>query len=629
MPSEWAPLRAVAINLLLVLLLYAVLRWVFFAYNQTAFPDLSVGEKVRMSLIGLRFDLPPLLYFNSLYILLALLPTGFRQRPLYQAFLKLIFLLGNALALGLEMASIPYFPYSARRLIRSDFSIWSESLNLTAAYLQDFWALVVLFVLLMGLLFVAYRSVGKKEGPVRPLVQWAILLGTISLSIIGIRGGVQLRPIMPLTAAQYYEDARLGPLLSNTGLSVLFSLGQQQLEDPRFLTDQELDARFDLRREASARGGEMRKDNVVLIVLESFSQEYIGRFNKGPSHTPFLDSLLGEGYHTRWGLANGMRSTHGIVAISSSVPSLMDSPLMMSTYQANAVESIASLLGRKGYRSAFFHGANPGSMALEKFASWTGFEAFYDREDYEQVRGGADYDGNWGIWDEDFFDFTCQELSSFEEPFVGLLFSLTSHHPYKVPEEFRLRYPEMDEVRRSILYTDQALAKFFQQARQQDWFDRTLFVITADHLGRIVGGSPYLNSLGFFRIPILFYHPAAEICGDSTRVIQQIDLMPSVLDWLGYDEPYFAFGQSCFDSLSTPSAYMLHDGLYQIVDSTHLYQSNFKDLEKLYRYVDDPYLQRDLSPHQEQPKAALRKKLQAVVQRHHRAMIHNELQLRK
>lgn len=607
----------------MVLLCYAGLRWLFYGLNQSAFPGLGWGEGLRLALIGIRFDLVPLLYFNSLYILLALLPWRSRTKVPYQKMLKVLFLCSNGLALGLELLSIPYFRFSARRLIRSDFGLWSKSMNLTGAYLADFWYLLLTFIFLLSVLYRWYKPAVRSNGLQKLPYQLGIFAMTALLVVLGIRGGVQLRPLMPITATRYVNDQRLAPLLSNSGLSILFSIGQGQLKEPDFVDEARLAHYFPRFRQYASNGGGPT-ENVVFIVLESFSQEYVGLFNDGPSYTPFLDSLLQAGYYSRNGLANGMRSTHGIVAISSSIPSLMEDPLMFSTYQGNRAEGIASILAQKGYGSAFFHGANPGSMALEKFAHLTGYDHFYDRDDYEKAHGPADYDGHWGIWDDPFFQYTAHQLNTFEEPFVSLLFSLTSHHPYKVPEAYARQYPEVPPIWRSIQYTDTALANFFRTARQMPWFERTLFVITADHLGKIVGGSPYLNSLGFFRIPILFYHPSKQLSGDTNRVISQIDLMPSVLDYLDYSEAFPAFGQSCFDTLAPAYGYMFHNGLYQIVDSAYLYQTDFRDAQYLFHHPTDPGLVHDRKLEQAEVAGAMDERLRAAVQRHHRGMVRNE-----
>src|SRR5690606_25680861 len=87
----------------------------------------------------------------------------------------------------------------------------------------------------------------------------------------------------------------------------------------------------------------------------------------------------------------------------------------------------------------------------------------------------------WGIWDEPFMQFMANELNQFQQPFFAGFFSLSSHHPYKVPPQYQGKFPKAPlPVQEPIRYTDYALRQFFQTAAQMPWVNNTLFVICAD-----------------------------------------------------------------------------------------------------------------------------------------------------
>ena len=124
-----------------------------------------------------------------------------------------------------------------------------------------------------------------------------------------------------------------------------------------------------------------------------------------------------------------------------------------------------------------------------------------------------------------------------------------------------------------IGYTDYALKRFFETAKTKDWYKNTLFVITADHT-TIITNPEYLNARGIYEIPIMFYHRSdSTLTGVSNVMMQQIDILPSVLSYLGVKDDYFAFGKDIFNTTDAEN-YVINycpDG-YQIYKDSLLLQ---------------------------------------------------------
>lgn len=286
---------------------------------------------------------------------------------------------------------------------------------------------------------------------------------------------------------------------------------------------------------------------------------------------------------------------------------------------------LARSLDEKGYYSAFFHGAENGSMGFEAFARATGFKDYYGRTEYNadtRYQGDKDFDGTWAIWDEPFLQFYCDKMSEFKQPFVTALFTASSHHPYVVPETYKKKFPEEGlPIHKCIRYTDHALKRFFEKASRQPWFKNTVFVLTSDHTNQS-DHAEYQTSIGGFRVPILFYFPGnPDLKGRIEAISQQIDIMPTVLGYLGYDKPYFSFG--C-DLLHTPPAQTYAvcylDGIYQYLKGDFLLQFDGEHVIGMYNFRKDLMLQYNLVgkiPVQ----GVMERELKAIIQQYMQRML--------
>lgn len=611
------------VYLLIVYGLFSLCRLAFFSVNQSSFPATSGLELGSIFLAGLRFDTSAIVYINALFILSFLLPFSFRNNKIYRNLQFFLFLFFNFFALLLELIDVGFFSYSFKRSASSDLTMIANSFQLTPRYLLDYWYLMLLFFLIIAAIFFLYQKVRlpQPSSPAPLLSQLFVFLVGIPILILAARGGWQLRPLSPIVSTEYVSDMRLAPLVSNTTLNIIFSTQQRILKVPPYFSADALDKHYPISI-SPALQDTMRQKNVVVIVLESFGEEQVGYFNPGKkSNTPFLDSLLSLGWMPQQGLANGLRSTQGIVAITTGIPSLMEDPLMFSAYQSNRLPGLAHYLKAKGYQTGFFHGCNPGSMQFESFAQLSGFEHFYDKTEYNNE---ADYDNNWGIWDIPFFQFFAQTIDAYEKPFLGLIFSLTSHHPYAVEASFAQQYPDMAPVERSYLYTDAALRAFFDTIKTKDWYSETVFLLTADHVGPNKsqdGNTKYSR----YQIPICIFDPNADRKLPPQPLMQQVDILPSLLDYIGYDAPYSSFGQSVFDTLSPRYSAVFAEGLYQLSDQQHLLLFDGQQSTALYNHQTDLKLERNLVKKEKAVQERMEIRIKAMIQRHHEGMVRNRL----
>jgi phosphoglycerol transferase MdoB-like AlkP superfamily enzyme len=215
----------------------------------------------------------------------------------------------------------------------------------------------------------------------------------------------------------------------------------------------------------------------------------------------------------------------------------------------------------------------------------------------------------------------ADEMSSVNGPFFTTLFTLSSHHPYSIPAQYSGKFkPGSLPIHISIRYADYALKKFFEYAEQQKWYSNTLFVITADHTA-LTEKQFYMNRQGMYAIPLLFFSPSDTLIRKEIKTTQQIDILPSVLSYLNYDEDYFAYGQSIFDSTRTGFAINYLNDSYQWIEDNHAFILNDGTQNEFYQFEDvseNSLLTRSDS-------AAIHLKLNAFLQQFTSSLIHNKM----
>ena len=367
----------------------------------------------------------------------------------------------------------------------------------------------------------------------------------------------------------------------------------------------------------------LEQKNVVVFILESFSKEYFGYFNHDldsgtyQGYTPFLDSLAAHSLTFPLSLATGRKSIDAMPSVLSSIPMII-SPYILTPYSTDEVSSLASYLGKKGWQTGFFHGAPNGSMGFQAYSRSCGFDAYYGKDEYNN---NDDYDGYWAIWDEEFLQFYGRTMSSMQEPFMTAVFTATSHHPFQVPERYEGVFPEgTHPLHRCIGYTDYALRRFFAYAKTQPWYGNTLFVLTADHTN-VLTHPEYTTDKGRYEVPIIFFDPQMDEAvrtRERNYPVAQTDILPSVLEYIGYDEPYFAFGQSVILSdKKEPYVVNYNNPVYQIFSDSLLLQFDGKEVTGLYNFQQDRLLQQNLKERIEEPEPqAMLRYLQATVQQY-------------
>lgn len=620
------PVRIIILiqKLFLLIFIYQLFRILFFTFNYSYFPGTSFSDFISICLYGIRFDLSAIMLTNIALIALHLIPLPFFYNLNFQRFLKVLFYIINIPAFLFNCIDLAYYQYTLKKTTWDVFttvSLGEDFMNLLPQMIKDFWYVLLIFLTLILITEILYRRIKTSAyfGKENLLSSLASFIFFSSLTVVGARGGLQLRPLSILSAAQSATPQNVS-LVLNTTFTLIKSVKSSELTEVNFFEKDNVSELYNTKHFFEKEKA-FRNLNVVIIILESFSNEFIGSANdKG--FTPFLDSLSKESLVLRNSYANGRKTIEGIPAIIAGIPQLMNNPYITSAYSSNKFQSIANILKSKDYNTSFYHGGTNGTMGFDNFTKMAGFDHYFGRTEYANDK---DFDGKWGIFDEDFFQFFAKNLNNTPQPFFSCFFSLSSHHPYIIPEKHRNKFKEgLLPIHKCIRYTDYALQSFFAQASKMSWFENTLFIITADHTTP-AAESFYQNRVGMYSIPIILYNKNSDLKGTSYITSQQIDILPSVLDYLNYDREFFSFGKSIFDSTETHFAFNYLNGIYQIISDDYCLQFDGVQSIGLYNYARDSSLSNNLINTDIKKKIFLEERLKAVIQTYNYSMIHNEL----
>ena len=262
-------------------------------------------------------------------------------------------------------------------------------------------------------------------------------------------------------------------------------------------------------------------------------------------------------------------------------------------------------------------------MGFDEFCNIAGIQHYYGLNEYV---GPKAFDGNWGIYDEEFLQYYAKELDKLPKPFFSTVFTLSSHHPYSIPAKYKNMFLNSpNELVRAIRYADYALGKFFQTISKAPWYKNTLFIFSADHTAK-EQSELYGTRAGIFRIPIVYFHPGdTTLHGVSARITQQADIMPSLMDYLGINTPFVAFGSSIFSNKDNGYAVNFLGGIYQYFQGNYMLSFDGEKTIGLYDISKDKLLKNNLLKDSRDIAAPMETKLKAMIQQYNYRLLNNKM----
>tara|TARA_B100000900_G_scaffold264703_1_gene225842 strand:- start:1181 stop:3013 length:1833 start_codon:yes stop_codon:yes gene_type:complete len=548
-------------RIVILLILYSISRIYLFYNNFDSFYPVKILEFLE----GIRFDLSAIIYINIPLFLLLLSPLNFKSKKKFKLLINIIFYITNIPFLILNNIDIEYYKFTQKRST-SDFiqlmQLGTDINNLIPIYLKKFWPISI-FTLIQIWIILRIKEIPN----IKPLNNFKnisnsflVFLFSASLLVIGARGGIQLKPINPINAGEL-SNSKNSNLILNTPFCLLQSINKNELEKLNYYEKNEKNSYYNNLIDKT--NSNLTRKNIVILIMESYSKEFIGFYNES-GFTPFLDSLMKYSLVFTNAYANGVKSIDALPAIISSIPPLMNDPFITSNYAQNKFNSLPSLLKIENYSTSFFHGGTRGTMGFYSYCKKAGYENYYGKEEFNDEEFS---DGVWGIYDKPFFEFFHQKLNKQNEPFFSTFFSLSSHLPFTLPKEYlkKNKIKKKIDIRETILYTDNAMSNFFHLAKKEPWFKNTLFIITADHTSPYSYNKKYKNKVGRYAIPLIIFSGDSLMQGTNNKIVQQIDIMPSILEIINFNKKYFTFGKSMINGSDWAICY--RSGKYQLISN--------------------------------------------------------------
>ncbi|WP_284652174.1 LTA synthase family protein [Flavobacterium terrisoli] len=305
-------------------------------------------------------------------------------------------------------------------------------------------------------------------------------------------------------------------------------------------------------RTIKSNAAELHK-NVVLITVESLSEEFMTEYGNEKHITPFLDSLAQQSLQFTNLYAVGNRTVRGLEAVTLCLPPSAAESVVKRRDNKNKF-STGNIFKQKGYAVKYLYGGDAYFDNMGDFFGGNGYQVI-DKKTFEPNE--ITFANIWGVCDEDMYNKAIKEMnqeSQQNRPFFNHIMTVSNHRPFTFPEG-KIDISGTAKSRNGgVKYTDYALKQFFKIAQNQSWFKNTVFVIVADHCASSSGKTEL--PLDKYRIPALVYSPGFIQPKHVNTLMSQIDLMPTVFGLLNFNYESKFYGQDVFKPTYRPRAFV-------------------------------------------------------------------------
>ena len=572
-----------AASIALWLLLLTALRGLLLAYNYEMVASSSNADLLEAFSNGIRFDLRLIVYVSVPLVLGILIPWLMNQRRLLVAWLTI----SAAISILLGIIELDFYREFHQRLNSLVFQYLNEDPATVLSMLWHGFPVITLLsswlagTLVMYFLFSwaerktrIYRSVHTGYSYLTQGITFSLCL---VICVIAARGTLRQGP--PLrwgdaytTHSMFANHLGLNPVLSlyhaakstfsehrdNIWQATLPTEQARDISRALLLTehDQLIDADSAAVRRiySPVADTQLNVRNAVVILLESFAGRYVGALGSSDQITPEFDKLSQEGLLFTRFFANGTHTHQGMFASMACFPNLPAFEYLMQTPEGgNQFSGLPQLLSARDFQDAYVYNGDFAWDNQQGFFSNQGMTHFVGRNEYVNP---VVADPTWGVSDQDMFDRSIIELNKLKDdkPFYALLQSLSNHTPYALPDVLPIEpvtgHGSLDLHLTAMRYSDWALGEFFKKAKQQSWYNDTLFVVLGDHG---FGAPEQMTEMDLYRfhVPMLLIAPGVqEKWGTSNSTVgSQVDMVPTIMGRLGEDVQHQCWGR---DLLTVP-----------------------------------------------------------------------------
>ncbi|MDR1418013.1 MAG: LTA synthase family protein [Endomicrobium sp.] len=493
-----------------------------------------------------------------------------------------IFILINILLLSGDVINFKFF----NKHLTTEILLVKNHLSyfFSLAFKDYFFVTLTIILFSVVLFYFSFKFVNKNYCYLKKnnVLNLFIVFGIGFILVVFARGGFQER-ILSITDA-YYQSKISGELQLNGVFTSLKSVSSRNIPNKINIPYQSaldivknnlLDAReevfidqnYPLMRKRIKFNVLGSRYSVVVILLESWQKDYIDFFS-GTKYgvTPNFDELAAQSIVFDKFYANGQRSIMGLMSVFLSVPYVKGMLYFGQGLENCGQTRLPALLEKNGYDNVFVQGDKRESDNAIAIANYLGFKESYGKQnipiyhDYLKINKGYDIEG---------LEFFMEKIQELKNPFFAFYFTTTTHIPYvKTILKSLEKYPEDGTEKTGYLnrlyYSDYALGRFFKKAKKEKWFDKTIFIMLADHQAYGVGGvNGFLEKTKVdktFKIPAIIYCPKLFKPQKNIELASQIDVIPTIIDVLNINTPYSSLGKSLFSKTKNRFVFLSYEG---------------------------------------------------------------------
>lgn len=558
--------------LLLSFLLFLGTRlFLFFSYSDY-FSSLTLFEKIGSFFMGERVDIIVIFTFTSLFWLIFLLPFKFTFHKLFRA---LIGILWGIIIAGITLFNIGdslYFGF-VNRHISNELSAMGNDMGMLFEMAKDYYPLqtIVSTLLIIAIIISFYKiftadiinkSTKKKEWfsiPIVVIIAFLGIRGTISGYSFGTSDAFVVNKVACGNLALngffcYYRGGNRENIAHNAiTTDDAIKIVKKNLDSEKIVFD---DTTYPLMHHYKE--SEKKPYNVVIVLVESLTGKYLDALSHNNyGVTPNLDKLAHEGILYTNFFANGQRSTEGITSIYTGLTQPTGFEFFGEGLELYNPSFLGVVAHQNGYNTIAMQSSDRGSFRVDMMSHLAGFDDYYGAED---IANTGDEQGHpqFGTWDGNMLRFLSTKLHTMKEPFISFCFTSTTHSPFYLPSKKWAKYPHTDNGEEGYLntlsYADAKIGEFMERCKKEPWFDNTIFIFTADHVGfakldHMVDGKGKADTslLPDFHIPLIIYAPKIFKPHEESFIASHDDIFPSIVDLLGWKSNFTTISQSLFD----------------------------------------------------------------------------------
>lgn len=583
---------------LLAAAMFLAARVALFESFRPVFEGLTKPEIWSAFLNGMRFDFSVIALFLGPLIFLLNLPVNSRRWAKWLLYI----IAGVMLVLaGVLAADLIYFPKVNRHIAEEIVQI-SHDWGFVISYMfgPALWPLVGLLTVFAGACCFIRWKITTRFAPQfgSPLAEGGKLLLIILLIILGVRGHLGRGKSLGVADVYNYARTPSAAALTLNGAFTAYQVGRKGRVDVQ--NDYPVDKAIRLAREQLFSPGEtgtyalyplMRESdtptqlkdvNIMIVLLEGWHPRFVDSLSGGSyGVTPVFDDLVKHGLTFTNAYAAGLRSIFGFAAVFGGVPLIPGLPMFGYGLELTALSPMPKNFTDAGYYTFFAQTSHRDSYRMCALASFLGAKESYGWEDIPQLLKYQDK-APFG-YDYEALMFAADKIKNRKEKnFMGMVFTGITHEPFArtLPQFNKYEGDDWETgFKNTLAYADWSIGEFLKRAKEDGWFDNTVFIFVADHTSGAKTDSLYDK----FRIPLVMYAPKLLPAEKRSMTVSQLDLVPTIYALTGLHVPYTAFGRNMLDTsrrderfafvsegvnigLITPQGAVRHSGA-QLLDS--------------------------------------------------------------